>query len=240
MLTLHNKGHLPQILLLLLNVANDDLTKFRSQLSKLGLRLREVVGDGNCLFRALSDQIDGSCSNHELYRQSVADYMVLHREDFEPFVEDDVPFDEHIASMRTTRTFAGNDAIVAFSRIHAVHIIIHQLNSSCLHFHGSDRLDARQLHISYHNGNHYNSIRWLEDGNNETARPANVYIKDMTDDMTIQVSEYIRSIRESEPSTRKLASIDNAVKPSHDDRSCRVNRDRRWRGACYYNRNRLL
>jgi hypothetical protein len=32
-----------------------DLVKFRVQLASFGLKLKEIGGDGNCLFRALSD-----------------------------------------------------------------------------------------------------------------------------------------------------------------------------------------
>ena len=49
----------------------------------------------NCLFRALGDQLEGHGRNHYKHRHDVVNYMVEHREDFEPFVEDDVPFDRH-------------------------------------------------------------------------------------------------------------------------------------------------
>ena len=49
----------------------------------------------NCLFRALGDQLDGHSKHHLKHRQDVVDYMVQHRDDFEPFVEDDVPFQRH-------------------------------------------------------------------------------------------------------------------------------------------------
>jgi hypothetical protein len=32
-----------------------DLVKFHVQLASFGLKLKEIGGDGNCLFRALSD-----------------------------------------------------------------------------------------------------------------------------------------------------------------------------------------
>jgi hypothetical protein len=32
-----------------------DLVKFRVQLGSMGLKLIEIEGDGNCLFRAISD-----------------------------------------------------------------------------------------------------------------------------------------------------------------------------------------
>ena len=49
----------------------------------------------NCLFRALGDQLEGHSRNHYRHRQEVVKYMLDHRKDFEPFVEDDVPFDDH-------------------------------------------------------------------------------------------------------------------------------------------------
>lgn len=49
----------------------------------------------NCLFRALADQLDGHPRNHLNYRRAVVQYMRDNRADFEPFVEDDIPFEKH-------------------------------------------------------------------------------------------------------------------------------------------------
>lgn len=49
----------------------------------------------NCLFRALGDQLEGHSRNHLQHRQETVDYMIKQREDFEPFVEDDIPFEKH-------------------------------------------------------------------------------------------------------------------------------------------------
>lgn len=51
--------------------------------------------DSNCLFRALGDQLEGHSRNHLQHRQETVDYMIKQREDFEPFVEDDIPFEKH-------------------------------------------------------------------------------------------------------------------------------------------------
>lgn len=56
-------------------------------------------GCRNCLFRALGDQLDGTTTTHHKHRHLVVDYMRQHREDFEPFVEDDVPFERHCESV---------------------------------------------------------------------------------------------------------------------------------------------
>ena len=37
-----------------------------------------------------------------------------------------------VANLRKLGTYAGNDAIVAFARLHKVIVVIHQLNSPCL------------------------------------------------------------------------------------------------------------
>lgn len=49
----------------------------------------------NCLFRALADQLDGTDDEHLRYRRIIAKYLADHREEFEPFVEDNRSFDEH-------------------------------------------------------------------------------------------------------------------------------------------------
>uniref|UniRef100_A0A8C9EME0 ubiquitinyl hydrolase 1 n=1 Tax=Pavo cristatus TaxID=9049 RepID=A0A8C9EME0_PAVCR len=99
------------------------------QLRALGLKLREVPGDGNCLFRALGDQLEGHSRNHLRHRQETVEYMIKQREDFEPFVEDDVPFEKHVTNLAKPGTFAGNDAIVAFARNNQMNVVIHQLNA---------------------------------------------------------------------------------------------------------------
>ena len=54
-----------------------------------------IVLTRNCLFRALGDQLDGHGRNHLKHRGETVRYILDHRGDFEPFVEDDVPFDKH-------------------------------------------------------------------------------------------------------------------------------------------------
>ncbi len=53
--------------------------------------------------------------------------MREHRDDFEPFLVDEVSFDRHLELLARDGTFAGNDSIVALSRIHSATLVIHQL-----------------------------------------------------------------------------------------------------------------
>ena len=70
-------------------------------------------------------------------------------------------------------TYGGNDSIVAFARNHGVNIVIHQLNEPRWVINGGDYCknggQIRELHISYHNGEHYSSIRHISDNTSEPA-----------------------------------------------------------------------
>lgn len=149
--------------------------EFVHQLSEMGLQFREVQGDGNCLFRALGDQLEGNVKNHLYYRQETAKYMMTNRRDFEPFLEDDCSFEDYIRKLQKEGTYAGNDAIVAFARRFDVNVIIHQvcaplwiIEGGCCH--------APELHIAYYNGDHYASIRKFGD---KEATPARVWLRDL-------------------------------------------------------------
>ncbi|KAF4013830.1 hypothetical protein G4228_005409 [Cervus hanglu yarkandensis] len=148
----------------------EEFVSFANQLQALGLKLREVPGDGNCLFRALGDQLEGHSRNHLRHRQETVEYMVKQREDFEPFVEDDVPFEKHVASLAKPGTFAGNDAIVAFARNHQLNVVIHQLNAPLWQIRGTDKSNGRELHIAYRYGEHYDSVRRINDNSEAPAR----------------------------------------------------------------------
>ncbi|XP_023687137.1 OTU domain-containing protein 3 [Paramormyrops kingsleyae] len=154
----------------------NEFFSFTNQLQALGLKLREVPGDGNCLFRALADQLEGHSRGHLRLRQETVQHMQAHRQDFEPFVEDDVPFTQHLHNLSQPGTFAGNDAIVAFARSHQLRVLIHQLNTPLWEINGSDKPMCRELHIAYRYGDHYDSVRRIGD-NSES--PAHLYIENL-------------------------------------------------------------
>ncbi|XP_029651126.1 OTU domain-containing protein 3 isoform X1 [Octopus sinensis] len=158
---------------------DENYPSFSNQVVKLGLQLRDIPADGNCLFRALGDQLEGHGRNHYCHRLKVVEYMLKNKKDFAPFVEDNIQFEHYLYNLKKPGTYAGNDAIAAFGRLHQVHIVIHQLNSPFLLIQGSKDVTAAQLHIAYHNGDHYSSLRWLHDN---TESPANIRLKIFSDD----------------------------------------------------------
>ncbi|XP_066547162.1 OTU domain-containing protein 3 [Amia ocellicauda] len=148
----------------------EEFVSFTNQLQALGLKLREVPGDGNCLFRALGDQLEGHSRGHLRLRRQTVEFMQTHRADFEPFLEEDIPFTQHLSSLAVPGTFAGNDAIVAFARSQQVRVVIHQLNTPLWQINGSEKPVCRELHIAYRYGDHYDSVRPIGDNSESPAQ----------------------------------------------------------------------
>ena len=59
------------------------------------------------MFRAFSDQLFGSSDRHASLRRDVVDFMRRNRDDFEPFLVDDVSFEKHLNNLSQDGTFGG-------------------------------------------------------------------------------------------------------------------------------------
>jgi hypothetical protein len=93
----------------------------------------DMSTDGNCLFRALSDQLYfDRGSRHDEVRAEVCDYMALHEDDFCVFLvlddeneqkedtnkgdNDAADFESYVKAMRNDGEWGGNLEIVAAAR----------------------------------------------------------------------------------------------------------------------------
>ncbi|XP_062184205.1 OVARIAN TUMOR DOMAIN-containing deubiquitinating enzyme 7 isoform X2 [Phragmites australis] len=122
--------------------------------------------------RAMGDQLEGSEEEHMKYRSMVVEYIVKHREEFEPFIEDEVPFEEYCDSMLKDGTWAGHMELQAASLVTRRNICIHMLNSPRWYINNfSGREATNMVHLSYHDGEHYNSVRLKEDPCQGPAMP---------------------------------------------------------------------
>jgi OTU domain-containing protein 3 len=87
-----------------------------------------MAADGNCLFRALSDQLFYDYGNHHVdVRDEIVDYMVEHKDDFVVFLvlndkdsdeEDAEDFEAYCSEMRNDGTWGGNLELVAASKVY--------------------------------------------------------------------------------------------------------------------------
>ncbi|KAI0061312.1 cysteine proteinase [Artomyces pyxidatus] len=88
-----------------------------SQLRQLGLYAADTIGDGNCLFRALSDQLYGTDSHHLQIRSDICNWIEAHKSRYEPFVEDERGLDVHLSLMRQAATYGGHLELSAFAHM---------------------------------------------------------------------------------------------------------------------------
>ncbi|KAI3452000.1 hypothetical protein Pfo_008665 [Paulownia fortunei] len=173
----------------------NDVSELRAQLDVLGLKIIQVTADGNCFFRALADQLEGDEDEHEKYRSMVVRFIENNREMFEPFVEDEVPFDEYCRSMGEDGTWAGHMELQAASLVTRSNICIHRHMSPRWYIQNFDKHEARMIHLSYHDGEHYNSVRSKDDTCSGPARP--VVIKKGDADLSAKSNQPKAATRKS-------------------------------------------
>ncbi|KAI0289130.1 hypothetical protein BC826DRAFT_1033784 [Russula brevipes] len=87
------------------------------QLRQLGLYAADTTGDGNCLFRALSDQLYGTESRHLQLRKDICDWIHSHSVRYAPFVDDERGLDVHLSLMRQPATYGGHLELSAFAHM---------------------------------------------------------------------------------------------------------------------------
>lgn len=83
-----------------------------------------------------------------------------------------------VSLLRKPATYAGNDALVAFAHLYNVTIVIHQLDTAMFKIDKGGVPSARELHLAYHNGEHYSSVRRVGD---KSRQPANIRIRQVHD-----------------------------------------------------------
>jgi OTU domain-containing protein 3 len=117
--------------------------------------------------------MEGDPNKHADYRRRIVDFLRANREDYEPFVEDDVPFDTYTNNMATNGEWGGNMEIQAASMMLSVNITIHQLEQPRWEISNFDPT-SRTLHLSYHDGDHYASVRRRDDPLHRVGVPATI------------------------------------------------------------------
>lgn len=140
------------------------------ELGSVGLRINKITADGNCLFRSVGDQMHGDEGRHIELRQGTCDLMVERREAFEPFVEDDQGFETYIKRMRKDGVWGGHMELQALSLLTGANIYVYQQGQP--RWTVSNHPDGSpSIHLSYHGGEHYNSVRLLDDYGRGPPKP---------------------------------------------------------------------
>uniref|UniRef100_T2MDP5 OTU domain-containing protein 4 n=1 Tax=Hydra vulgaris TaxID=6087 RepID=T2MDP5_HYDVU len=123
--------------------------------TKLNLYRKPIVKDGSCLFRVVAEQVYHTQAKHYQVRLECINFMHLHREYFESFIEGS--FEHHLFLLKSPEEWAGQVEISALSQLYKCDFIVYQgINSDpCpVTCNGYDK----KILLSFSNGNHYDAL----------------------------------------------------------------------------------
>ncbi|XP_022756001.1 OTU domain-containing protein 5-B-like [Durio zibethinus] len=122
-----------------------------------GLEVKWMLEDGNCLFRAVADQVYGDSEDYDSVRQMCIEYMERERDHFSQFITEG--FTSYCKRKRRDKVYGNNVEIQALSEMYnrPIHIYSYSIEPINI-FHGSYNTDTPPIRLSYHHGNHYNSL----------------------------------------------------------------------------------
>jgi hypothetical protein len=145
--------------------------EFQEKLQPKGIFMRDVEGDGNCLFRSIADYLEGEENNHEKYRDMAVDYITKNKEYFALFLLDDENIDEYIKDMKDDGTWGGHFELVALSSILRVKFCLHLKDQDAVMVKSSEKSSKgmKIVHLAYHVDEHYSSVRKLGDDEKSPA-----------------------------------------------------------------------
>ncbi|KAJ6830759.1 OTU domain-containing protein 5 isoform X2 [Iris pallida] len=122
-----------------------------------GLDVKRMTEDGNCLFRAVADQVYGDPEAYDMARQMCIDYMERERDHFSQFITEG--FTSYCKRKRRDKVYGNNVEIQSFCEMYNRPIHIYCYSTEPINiFHGSYNTDTPPIRLSYHHGNHYNSL----------------------------------------------------------------------------------
>lgn len=148
------------------NQREQEQKALQARFSELGMVEQDIPPDGHCLYSAFADQlkvlgksIPEEEPGYKIMRKACAEFLREHRDDFEPFLEED--FDEHLQKVAETAEWGGQLEVQALARAYEVTANIVQAQGRI------ERLNegkAEEVWLAYHRhnfglGEHYNSLR---------------------------------------------------------------------------------
>lgn len=151
---------------------------FQKGLNSKGLYMREIDGDGNCLFRSFSDQFHGVEVRHHEYRALAVEYMEENPDEFKPYLdEDEMKFEDYLKMMSKAGEWGDHFELQALSRKLKINIVIHMKSGAPMCIFNFPK-KTRTIHLAYHMeenfGEHYSSVRNIGDDFFDAARPINL------------------------------------------------------------------
>ena len=157
-------------------------TALLSKLSSEGLAMKDIPSDGNCLYRAIEDQIknrlpadvgrrvgeivvadgdDDGAWSYVALRRLCAGHLLRNQEAYMPFVEveDEAGYKAYCDEVERTAAWGGHVELQALSQALGLHVRVHSADGPCVDVGEAhaDTVDVCYLRHSCALGEHYNS-----------------------------------------------------------------------------------
>lgn len=148
-----NSGILPDSLFV-----SEDRQRLKLRLEMYDLVEREVAGDGNCQFRALSDQLYGSTDHWDTVRKAVVQQLKKHPDMYQPYVPTE--YNEYVTGMAKSGTWGDHVTLKAAADVYGVRIsiITSYKENAVLDIQPDKATSQRVLWLSFWAEVHYNSL----------------------------------------------------------------------------------
>jgi OTU domain-containing protein 6 len=153
-----------------------ELGVINKQLEGLVLSVKEIPSDGNCLFRAVIDQLDSLSlrslvsdqgANHATIRRLAAQNMRANPDTYSPYLDEEdmvAGFDNYCTKMQTTPAWGGQLELQAIARALECELWVHSADAPVVKM-GQEfaQKERPPLQVSFHKhyfalGEHYNSV----------------------------------------------------------------------------------
>jgi hypothetical protein len=202
--------------------------RLEQRLGAMQLTQSEMADDGNCQFRAISQQLFGTQDLHAHVRQKALAHMCAHADEFASFFETGTAeFDEYIRAMSQGKTWGDELTLKAASdafkvRIHLVQsteynwYIVYEPSPAFVDRGGVANFPAKQLFITYITPVHYNSIDPLSEELIAAAADAR---RVQREGLRAQVSEDLSSTQRMLSAMSMRAHSADAAVPHAGERS---------------------
>lgn len=143
---------------------------FAARLARRGLVIKEMEGDGACMFRAIAEQIYGDQEMHGQIRRLCMDYMLNNKDHFREFITEN--YESYIDRKRADHVHGNHVELQAISEMFARPVEVYQYSDEPINVllprsegapevGGASTSSAQQyppLRLSYHRAVHYNAI----------------------------------------------------------------------------------
>ena len=134
-----------------------ELAIIRKLYSK-GQNVKKMEEDGNCQFRAISDQLYGEMYHNEI-REICTEYLLIEQDYFKDFTTIPNNFGSYVQNMKKKGIWGGNIELQALSEIYNIKIEIYVWDDEPINIFNEDcDTDYDTVKLFYRKVGHYDSI----------------------------------------------------------------------------------